>query len=52
MEAAVPTENGIGHPHVGHCPTFTIIEVDPEARAVSRVEALTPPPHERGVIPA
>lgn len=52
MKVAVPTENGIVHPHFGHCPTFTIIEVDPETRTVSSVEALTPPPHERGVIPA
>lgn len=52
MKVAIPTEQGVLCPHFGHCSTFTIIEVDPETLKLTNVQTLTPPPHERGVIPA
>jgi predicted Fe-Mo cluster-binding NifX family protein len=52
MKVAIPTENGVVYPHFGHCPTFTIFDVHPDTREYRELQTLTPPPHERGVIPA
>lgn len=52
MKIAIPTENGVLCPHFGHCQVFTIIDVNPETRKIEHIEALNPPPHEIGVLPA
>jgi predicted Fe-Mo cluster-binding NifX family protein len=52
MKFAIPTENGVLCPHFGHCQLFTIIDVDPDSRLIKEVNNLTPPPHDKGVLPA
>lgn len=37
--------------HFGHCEEFAVVEVEETTGTVSKVEYLTPPPHEPGVIP-
>jgi ATP-binding protein involved in chromosome partitioning len=49
MKIAIPTADGRLCPHFGHCETFTIVTV--EDKAIKGSEALTPPPHEPGVLP-
>ena len=51
MKIAIPTVNGVLCAHFGHCQQFAIVEVDPEAKTISSMEMLTPPPHEPGVLP-
>jgi ATP-binding protein involved in chromosome partitioning len=52
MKVAIPTENGSVCPHFGHCMVFTIVELNSETGEVDGIKTLSPPPHERGVIPA
>ncbi len=52
MKIAIPTEDGVLCPHFGHCLAFTIVELGPDNREIIGTEIVTPPPHERGVIPA
>ena len=52
MKIAIPTADGLLCPHFGHCQNFTVLEVDPEKKEISKSETLTPPPHEPGVFPA
>ncbi len=52
MKIAIPTENGMLCPHFGHCGLFTIIDVDPESKAIKEVKTVTPPQHDKGVLPA
>ncbi|MBI4880235.1 MAG: NifB/NifX family molybdenum-iron cluster-binding protein [Planctomycetes bacterium] len=53
---AVPTEyDGVQGErvcaHFGHCRMFTLIDVDPGARAIVARQSLEPPEHEPGVLP-
>lgn len=48
---AVPCENGQVCPHFGHAPQFVFIDIDPQTLKITAEEALTPPPHEPGVLP-
>jgi ATP-binding protein involved in chromosome partitioning len=52
VKIAIPTENGLLCPHFGHCQLFTIIDVNPESKKIEHIEALNPPPHDIGVLPA
>lgn len=52
MKIAIPTANGLLCAHFGHCQIFTIIDVNPETKAVEKIEPATPPPHDIGVLPA
>ena len=52
MKIAIPTVDGVLYPHFGHCQQFAVLDVDPEMKSINRVEMLTPPPHEPGVLPA
>jgi len=52
MKVAIPTANGVLCPHFGHCQQFAIMEVDSETKNITKSEAMTPPPHEPGVLPA
>ena len=51
MKIALPTDNDILCAHFGHCREFTIVEVDPAKKEILRIEKITPPPHEPGVLP-
>jgi predicted Fe-Mo cluster-binding NifX family protein len=51
MIIAIPTINGEICMHFGHCEQFALLEVDPEKKAILKVEYKTPPPHEPGVLP-
>jgi len=51
MRIAIPTKDGMLCPHFGHCRQFAIVDVDTEKREILKVEMLTPPEHEPGIIP-
>jgi len=51
MLIALPVENGKLCMHFGHCGSFTIMEVDEKKKEISSTKAITPPPHEPGVLP-
>lgn len=52
MKIAIPTANGKLCMHFGHCQSFSILTVNPDAKTISGCDAMTPPPHEPGVLPA
>ena len=52
MKIAIPTAEGKLAMHFGHCQNFEILTVDPEAKTIASCKAMTPPPHEPGVLPA
>lgn len=52
MKIAIPCANGELCMHFGHCEEFAMVSVDPEDQSISGIEALTPPPHEPGILPA
>jgi ATP-binding protein involved in chromosome partitioning len=51
LRFAIPTAQGQLCLHFGHCESFTLVDVDPETKQITREEALTPPAHEPGVLP-
>jgi predicted Fe-Mo cluster-binding NifX family protein len=51
MKFAIPTNNGKLCLHFGHCEVFTFVEVDEETKIITGKEAITPPPHEPGILP-
>ena len=51
MKIAIPTANGQLAMHFGHCQQFTFVDVEPESKTINSTMALTPPPHEPGVLP-
>lgn len=51
MKFAVPVNEGKLSAHFGHCQQFAVLDVDPEKKAVLKIELLTPPAHEPGVLP-
>ncbi len=51
MLIAVPTANGELCMHFGHCDTFSVFEVDTDAKAILAKKELVPPPHEPGLLP-
>jgi predicted Fe-Mo cluster-binding NifX family protein len=51
MRIAIPCVNGKLCMHFGHCEEFALVEADAAAKSVESVEAMTPPPHEPGVLP-
>ena len=51
MKIAIPLANGRLSMHFGHCEQFALVDADPDAMTVGKVEMLTPPPHEPGVLP-
>ena len=50
MKIAIPTVDGKLCMHFGHCQQFTLVSVEDEE--IKNVEAITPPPHAPGVLPA
>jgi predicted Fe-Mo cluster-binding NifX family protein len=51
MKYAIPVIDGELCMHFGHCPAFSIIEVDDTTKTIIAEETLTPPPHEPGLLP-
>lgn len=49
MKIAIPTIEGNLCQHFGHCQVFSVFTV--EDKKIVAEEALTPPPHEPGVLP-
>ena len=52
MKIAIPVAQGSLSMHFGHCEEFAIVEVDAEAKKVLNTDAVTPPAHAPGVLPA
>lgn len=52
MKIAIPTADGKLCMHFGHCQQFEILTVDPDKKTIASCDAMTPPPHEPGVLPA
>ncbi len=51
MRIAIPLAAGCLSAHFGHCETFALIDVDPDARKVTGRRDVQPPPHEPGLLP-
>ncbi len=51
MKIAIPLADGRLSMHFGHCDQFALVDVDQDAKTVGKVETLTPPAHEPGVLP-
>ena len=51
MRVAIPLSGGQLSPHFGHCEEFALIDVDPEAKTISKVERQPAPPHAPGLLP-
>ena len=52
MRIAIPLAKGRLSMHFGHCEEFAIVEVDENAKQVSKTTNLQPPDHQPGVLPA
>ncbi len=51
LKIAIPMVDGELCMHFGHCEEFAFVEVDETTKEILKIENLTPPPHEPGVIP-
>ncbi len=51
MKIAIPLADGKLSAHFGHCESFAIIEIDPEAKKVMKREDVDAPPHQPGLLP-
>jgi len=51
LKIAIPLANRQLCMHFGHCQEFAVVEADENAGTIGKIEYLTPPPHEPGVIP-
>jgi len=51
MRIAIPVTNGKLSQHFGHCEQFVVIDVDPDAKTITKTEMLAPPAHEPGALP-
>jgi len=51
MKIALPVANDQLCMHFGHCQMFEFYEIDEKEKKISGKSALTPPPHEPGVLP-
>lgn len=51
MKIAVPVAEGRLCMHFGHCEQFMIFDVDTTEKVIKGHEAVTPPPHEPGLLP-
>lgn len=51
MKIALPVANDQLCMHFGHCQVFEFYEVDEKEKKIIKKSALTPPPHEPGVLP-
>jgi ATP-binding protein involved in chromosome partitioning len=51
LKVAIPVAQGALCVHFGHSEQFVVFDVDPGAKTILGWQALTPPPHEPGVLP-
>jgi len=51
MRIAIPVVNGRLSMHFGHCETFALIDVGPQAKAVLKQETVAAPEHQPGLLP-
>lgn len=51
MKIAIPTVNNKLCMHFGHCEVFTFLEIDENSKTIVSKEAITPPPHQPGILP-
>ncbi len=51
MKIAIPTSNGLLCPHFGHCDEFTIVDVNPDSKAITSKNTIPAPEHEPGLLP-
>lgn len=51
MIVAIPVADGKLFSHFGHCETFALIEVDPDAKKILSRKDEPAPPHEPGLLP-
>jgi len=51
MKIALPLVGGKLSMHFGHCEEFAFVEVDPEKKAIERIESLPAPLHQPGLLP-
>lgn len=51
MKIAIPMAQGKLCLHFGHCEQFAVVDADADSKKIVRVEKLTPPPHEPGLLP-
>jgi len=52
MIIAVPVENGKLCSHFGHCPKFTLLQIDEVTKAITDKHDIDAPAHEPGLLPA
>ena len=50
MKIAIPVANEQVCMHFGHCQVFHVFQLDDD-KNIEKVDVLTPPPHEPGVLP-
>ena len=51
MKLAIPLTNGTISSHFGHCQCFALIDVDTDAKTITKTQTLSPPAHEPGAFP-
>ncbi len=51
MKIALPVAGEQLCTHFGHCERFFFYEVDPEQKDIKKIETMTAPPHEPGLLP-
>ncbi|OPZ84997.1 MAG: Septum site-determining protein MinD [bacterium ADurb.Bin429] len=51
MRIAIPLAAGQLCLHFGHCEQFALVDVDAQARTITNLTLVTPPPHEPGLLP-
>jgi predicted Fe-Mo cluster-binding NifX family protein len=51
LKIAIPVEQGVLSPHFGHCAEFAFIEADPIGKKIIRMEIVSAPPHQPGLLP-
>ncbi len=51
MRIAIPVAQGRLCMHFGHCEQFALVDVDTENKTIEKIEMVTPPPHQPGVLP-
>ena len=51
MKIAIPMAEGRLAMHFGHCESFALVDVNVEDKTIEKVESVTSPPHEPGLLP-
>ncbi len=51
MRIAIPVAQGKLCMHFGHCEQFALVDVDVDKKSIEKIEMVTPPPHQPGILP-